>query len=1244
MDAITQYLRKSVIDSGMGKAVYRTIKDKEFSSLQSEGEIPLAEIRNGFFAPEALLKTAALFNKKRGPSSNSDPFVTVIIKPLVYMQQHNHRSTTEALPACITPVYLFARMSLQTGHIYPGSDSRVQVARDVLMPLGNDGAAIGTVDDVDAFLNKQPPPCFPEADINALMRIEQLSQKIEAGDPQQADVDAKNTLLAELGEMWAAIFDYANKMVTTISTTGLLDDYEQKLHCFIAQGDTTDHFKRNILNIYDDILLQKNIELPLYQRFTGLDQSITKPLIPSFSSFGLCLGNASNQHPLAQAQKDVLTHMMASANGEVLAVNGPPGTGKTTVLLSVVASMWVKHALNEYDPPVIFAASANNQAVTNIIEAFGKDFSQAPGILGGRWLTGIQSFGGYFNSSQKKQSGKEDTKAGAYQTFDFYKQMLEPENIEQSKTFFLQKGRSFFDSEQLDVTDIKARLHKVIACHSQVIDQSEKVLLEYNHAIEKWLANHPELIKTMEALEGDISGAQAGLKDLELTLEKRKQGFLDFKVKIASMPFWLDLFQFLPAVRKRKGLLIDAILAEMGVLIEPGMDRDAGIKLFAQSIENTRNSIEKTRGVIQDKQQQLIKVRQRFDALSSQREDSCNEVRAIVAYIQRESTGKQNERIVRLISALESDRPIAPSLMDDCLDVTLRFDNFALATHYWEARWLEWVEKAQEDRNKDKLFNQGDRANNVYGPQLETRILHSRMMLTPCIVSTFFMLPKFLRCSVKISGAERSFSNTYLYNAIDLLIVDEAGQVSPEIGAASFALAKKAMVVGDTLQIEPVWSVSENCDLGNLIQSGLIKCEQDVDAQIERIAQTGLCASSGSVMRAAQKASLYHYLQDMERGMFLSEHRRCIDDIVSYCNDLCYKGHLKPLRGAATDDQYPAMGHMHVDGVCIDKNGSKANELEAKAISLWIRNEQKNLESKYPGKSIADIVGVVTPFRGQTALIKSHLGHEFGKITVGTVHALQGAERPVVLFSSTYSIHQDGGFIDSSPSMLNVAVSRAKDHFLVFGDMHLFQEKQRTSKSSPRGLLASYILRNESCKINTPEIDDELRNLSMKALAGDQELRQLNNHQEHDAFMLEQLSKARQSIVIFSPWIMYQKLLDSGAYNALLDAIARSVRVTLITDTARLKEQNTESEMEKFKQIGVNLCETEYVHSKVFIRDDCVFCTGSYNWLSAPRNGKWRSHENSLAVEGGRAKEHIDALRPFFSMHIKEQKKTELTV
>ena len=73
-------------------------------------------------------------------------------------------------------------------------------------------------------------------------------------------------------------------------------------------------------------------------------------------------------------------------------------------------------------------------------------------------------------------------------------------------------------------------------------------------------------------------------------------------------------------------------------------------------------------------------------------------------------------------------------------------------------------------------------------------------------------------------------------------------------------------------------------------------------------------------------------------------------------------------------------------------------------------------------------------------------------MTVGTVHSLQGAECPIVIFSSVYSSQTEESmpFIESGENFLNVAVSRAQDSFIIFGDRNLYDKKS----SSPSGLLA----------------------------------------------------------------------------------------------------------------------------------------------------------------------------------------------
>ncbi|MCZ6029192.1 hypothetical protein O5266_28935, partial [Escherichia coli] len=69
---------------------------------------------------------------------------------------------------------------------------------------------------------------------------------------------------------------------------------------------------------------------------------------------------------------------------------------------------------------------------------------------------------------------------------------------------------------------------------------------------------------------------------------------------------------------------------------------------------------------------------------------------------------------------------------------------------------------------------------------------------------------------------QRKFEKSYLYDFADLLIVDEAGQVLPEVAAASFALAKKALVIGDTEQIPPIWSIAPAIDGGNMLADKIL--------------------------------------------------------------------------------------------------------------------------------------------------------------------------------------------------------------------------------------------------------------------------------------------------------------------------------------------------------------------------------------------------------------------------------------
>ncbi len=375
------------------------------------------------------------------------------------------------------------------------------------------------------------------------------------------------------------------------------------------------------------------------------------------------------------------------------------------------------------------------------------------------------------------------------------------------------------------------------------------------------------------------------------------------------------------------------------------------------------------------------------------------------------------------------------------IDMNLRYKAFKIATHYWECRWLIQMEEQINDNYKETVNKENLQ-----------RKWQRYAKLTPCIVSTFYMIPGFFT-------AWRG-NALPLYEFIDLLVIDEAGQAPPEIAGAAFSLAKQSIIVGDTLQIEPVWSINERTDIANLKRHQIISSEND--SEIDAFFKTGMAASCGSVMKIAQRASQYQKYKN-ERGMFLSEHRRCFNSIIAYCNELAYKGRLQPQRKDEAGMLLPYMGYRDIKGKAVQSGGSWGNKKEAEAIAQWIRDNRKEFEDFYTERDekkrkqeIKNIVGVVTPFAYQGRLIRSELKRlKIKDITVGTVHSLQGAERNVVIFSSVYDSGQKGRsfFFDGGPNMLNVAVSRAKDSFLVFGDIDIFD----AGSNKPSGILARYI-------------------------------------------------------------------------------------------------------------------------------------------------------------------------------------------
>ena len=831
-----KYFRSSLADAELGKGAVKKTELKDLNPI-SQKELTDGEI--------SLLEANKLFEK----AGKDTALIPVVIRPFCYELPISHGKKQSSTPEILLPLVMHAFVDRQ-GCLF--ASGKVRISRDLLEPLDNGTFTIGEVAKQDEYLTKTPTPCHIEGD----------------------KPDSK----------WPEFLKYAENLlqVVTQGWKPALDGYHLHVHGYWVRADISAGSSLHIIPLYEKIA-EYTATLPLFENYCAPTVHADESCVSSLDFFGRRLAHSGNRFPLAPAQRDAISHILAAVDGEILATNGPPGTGKTTMLLSVVASLWAEAALKQQTPPIIVAASTNNQAVTNVIDAFGKDFDVGEGPFKGRWLPNIISFGGYLPASSKKEQSKR------YQTDDFYNQVETVEYFEKAKVTFLEEARMAFPGHKITtITDAVNALHGALQVQVQQLDMLEKSwsnLKSSRAIVQDVLGASP--YEKLESLKGIMDEARRH-KALQSQRLKKIEDYL------ADESLFLGLLSFFPTVQRKRLRLLKKALNDVPVEFDSMRSPEAFEKHQKALVVSAEAGVQKAISVFNINSGYLERQEQ-----------------AEVAW-QRAQAPLSIDGKARFPGLAEADV---------MADTTIRFHAFLLTTHYWEGRWLQEMEKLGPSITNQKK--------NL--PHSKAR-WSRRMMLTPCIVSTFYMLPAHLRYwKPGDSGAIPE----YLFNFADWLIVDEAGQVLPEVAGASFALAKRALVIGDTLQVEPIWSIPSPVDVGNMIECNLIS-KASSDTEYLLMDELGKTAAAGSVMKIAQNTSRYHYDKDLPRGLFLYEHRRCFDEIIGYCNTLCYQGKLQPKRGQRTSaTPFPAMGYLHVNGVCTTGHTGKSrrNDLEAETVA-----------------------------------------------------------------------------------------------------------------------------------------------------------------------------------------------------------------------------------------------------------------------------------------------------------------------
>ena len=300
-------------------------------------------------------------------------------------------------------------------------------------------------------------------------------------------------------------------------------------------------------------------------------------------------------------------------------------------------------------------------------------------------------------------------------------------------------------------------------------------------------------------------------------------------------------------------------------------------------------------------------------------------------------------------------------------------------------------------------------------------MLQSIFLLTPVISTTFASAQTFLG-DVKKSGV------------LGTLIVDEAGQAQPQMAVGAMFRCRKAIIVGDPKQIEPVVTA----------ETDMIK--QLLTAEI----LAGYKYKKISVQAFADYINPYGtYLgKDEEKewvGCPLVVHRRCIDPMYTISNVISYDGTMKQQTAAPKEDRARTFildKSCWIDVAGAENSGKKDHFVKAQGELVL-----KLLERKFERDS-GDIprLFIITPFtsvkEGMLEMIKkSELYGKEPRVrkwlnanNIGTVHTFQGQGTDEVIFLLGCDSKSMGAVNWVNNNIVNVAATRAKFRFYMIGD------------------------------------------------------------------------------------------------------------------------------------------------------------------------------------------------------------------
>jgi len=294
-------------------------------------------------------------------------------------------------------------------------------------------------------------------------------------------------------------------------------------------------------------------------------------------------------------------------------------------------------------------------------------------------------------------------------------------------------------------------------------------------------------------------------------------------------------------------------------------------------------------------------------------------------------------------------------------------------------------------------------------------------------------------------------------------LIDEAGQATPQAATGVMLRCRRALIVGDPLQLEPIVSLSAS--LVRLIAKTYgadmnFIASPDNGESLQTMADRCSVHGTRRVVKMGDGTEASEWI-----GVPLVVHRRCLEPMFSLSNSI-YGGDMVPevIPPKDVEDRFP-----WGESAWIEQGGSSDPHAVDAQIELAMRmlltlkghynRRRTQIDQALPGNLSKEeraaqthrwtelSVSVISPFRQIEEKMRMRVDDypslaKWSEKHIGTIHKFQGreSEAVILILGLDKSNAAASAFAIEKPNMMNVAVTRAKHRLYVIGNSEVWGE------------------------------------------------------------------------------------------------------------------------------------------------------------------------------------------------------------